>query len=145
MTQIRSLGVGTPASGVQGEVRATSSVTSNFSDQRLKTVLGDIPDPLDKIKKIRGVYYRVNNLAQQHGYRDRGMAVGLIAQELQAILPEVVRLAPFDTAANGASITGENYLTVMYSRVVPLLIEALKKQKQQLDYIGHEINQKGIK
>jgi len=139
------LGVNTPSSGTQGQIRATGQITSFFSDQRLKTVLGPIDDALDRVKKLRGVYYRVNNLAREYGLEDPGLQVGLIAQEVQEVLPEVIRPAPFDRGPGGSSLSGKHYLTVMYSRVVPLLIEALKQQKQQLDRIGQIIQQRGLK
>lgn len=127
---------------MQGQVRATGSITSFYSDQRLKTVLGPIDDPLGRLKNLRGVYYRVNNLAKSYGYQDDGRNVGLIAQDLERVLPEVVRPAPFDVQSNNASRSGQNYLTVLYSRVVPLLIEALKQQKVQLDRIGNKLREK---
>ena len=139
------MGVNTPASGTQGQIRATGDITTSFSDQRLKTILGPIDDALDRVKKLRGVYYRVNNLAREYGLEDSGLQVGLIAQEVQEVLPEVVRPAPFDCGPGGSSLSGQHYLTIMYSRVVPLLIEALKQQKQQLDRIGQIIQQRGLK
>ena len=67
--------------------------------------------------------------------------VGVIAQEIQAILPEVVTLAPFDYEL-GKSKSGENYLTVKYEKIVPLLIEAIKEQKQQIDNLKYLLSQK---
>lgn len=114
------------------------------SDQRLKDVLGVISDPLDKIKNIRGVYYRISKLAESLGYNNSEREIGLIAQEVEQVLPEVTRIAPFDLDENGGSRSGEKYLTVMYERVVPLLVEALKSQKDQLDLIGEKIKHKRL-
>ena len=59
----------------------------------------------------------------------------MIAQELQKILPELVVPAPFDTDADGNSISGENYVTVHYDKIVALLIEAIKELKKEIDEI----------
>ena len=47
-------------------------------------------------------------------------------QKVQAVLPEAVKRAPFDTEAGGSK-SGENYMTVQYEKLVPLLIEAIKE------------------
>ena len=47
-------------------------------------------------------------------------------------MPEVVRQAPFDIAADGSSISGENYQTVQYDKLVPLLIQAVKEQSVKI-------------
>jgi hypothetical protein len=82
------------------------------------------------------VYYNQNELAKKFGYNNDERQIGLIAQEINEVLPEVVKIAPFDSNKYGHSISGENYLTVMYQKVVPLLIEALKEQKEQIDRIN---------
>ena len=78
-------------------------------------------------------------MARSFGYQGNEREVGLIAQEINDVLPEVIEKAPFDTDKYGNSISGENYLTVMYERVVPLLIEALKEQKAQIDYLNSKL------
>jgi hypothetical protein len=57
--------------------------------------------------------------------------VGLFADELEAVLPEAVKLAPFDRDENGRSKTGENYKTIQYDKVVPLLVEAIKELSRE--------------
>ena len=58
-------------------------------------------------------------------------------------MPQVVKPAPFDTAtdANGKifSITGENYKTVQYEKLIPLLIEAIKEQQAQIEELRTQI------
>jgi hypothetical protein len=54
---------------------------------------------------------------------------------VQSVLAEVVKTAPIDSNKYGHSVTGENYLTVLYSKIVPLLVEALKEQKSQIEYL----------
>jgi hypothetical protein len=114
--QVNSLGVGTAASGTAGEIRATNNITAYYSDDRFKTKLGNIPDALAKVMTLNGFYYEANELAQSYGYEKKS-EIGVSAQQVQAILPEVVAPAPID----------ENYLTVRYERLVPLLIEAIKE------------------
>lgn len=115
-SQFNSIGVGTAASATAGEIRATNNVTAYYSDDRFKTKLGNIPNALAKVKTLNGFYYEANELAQSYGY-EKKLEVGVSAQQVQAILPEVVAPAPID----------ENYLTVRYERLVPLLIEAIKE------------------
>jgi hypothetical protein len=115
-SQFNSVGVGTAASGTAGEIRATNNITAYYSDDRFKTNLGNIPDALAKVLTLNGFYYEANELAQSFGY-EKILEVGVSAQQVQAVQPEVVAPAPID----------ENYLTVRYERLVPLLIEAIKE------------------
>jgi hypothetical protein len=121
-SQFNSIGVGTAGSGTAGEIRATNNVTAYFSDDRFKINLGNIPNALEKVQTLNGFYYEVNELAQSYGY-EKKLEVGVSAQQVQAIMPEVVAPAPID----------EKYLTVRYERLVPLLIEAIKELKAEVD------------
>jgi hypothetical protein len=120
--QISSLGVGTAASGTSGEIRAVNNITAYYSDDRLKTRLGNIEDALAKVMTLNGFHYEANKTAQDLGY-DVKPEVGLSAQEVQAIMPEVVVPAPID----------EKYLTIHYERIIPLLVEAIKELKAEVD------------
>lgn len=126
-----SLGVGTAASGVTGEIRATNNVTAYYSDARLKKVISNIKNPLDAVRQLNGVIYKGNDTARKYGYTTDEEQVGVLAQEVQKVLPQVVTPAPFDIAqaADGSeySKSGENYMTVRYERLIPLLIEAIKE------------------
>jgi hypothetical protein len=124
--QVNSLGVGTAASGTAGEIRATNNVTAYYSDDRMKTNLGNIPNALDKLKTLNGFYYEANELAQSMGYEVK-REIGVSAQQVQAIMPEVVAPAPIN----------ENYLTVRYERLVPLLIEAIKELEAKVEALQH--------
>jgi hypothetical protein len=55
-------------------------------------------------------------------------------------LPEAVKLAPFDRDEDGKSKSGENYLTIQYEKVVPLLVEAIKEQQKQIEELKSIIN-----
>lgn len=119
--QFGSFGVGTAASGTAGEIRATNNVTAYYSDDRLKTKLGKIENALDKIDQLNGFYYHANETAQKLGYKVK-REVGVSAQEVQAVLPEIIAPAPID----------ENYMTIYYDRLVPLLIEAIKELRAEV-------------
>jgi hypothetical protein len=115
-TGLNSLGVGTPASGTTGEIRATNNITAYYSDDRLKKRLGSVENALDKVRTLDSFYYEANETAQELGYEPI-REVGISAQQVQAVLPEVVVPAPID----------DKYLTVRYERLVPLLIAAIKE------------------
>jgi hypothetical protein len=119
--QVGSLGIGTAASGTTGEIRATNNITAYYSDDRLKTRLGIIDGALAKLKTLDGFYYEANQTAVDLGYEIK-KEVGVSAQQVQAIMPEVVAPAPID----------DKYLTVRYERLVPLLIEAIKELEAQV-------------
>lgn len=114
--QFGSFGVGTSASGSSGEIRATGNITAYYSDDRLKTRLGNVENALDKVNSLDAFYYEANKIAQDLGY-EPVREVGLSAQQVQAVLPEIVKPAPIDA----------QYLTIDYERVVPLLVQAVKE------------------
>ena len=135
-SQFNSIGIGTPGSGTAGEIRATNNITAYYSDMRLKTNINTIIDALDKIKKISGVTYINNDIAARYGYTDQSQQVGVLAQEIEKVLPMAVKLAPFDSEyIDGAELSksGENYKTVQYEKIIPLLIEAIKELSDKLD------------
>jgi hypothetical protein len=115
---------------VSGQIIATNEITAFFSDERLKTKLGNINDAIGIITKLNTFKYKPNEIALSQGFDD-GVYVGLSAQEVQEVLPEIIRMAPFDQdrdeEGNLISKSGENYLTLDYSKLVPVLIEAIKE------------------
>ena len=120
---------------ISGYITATGDITAYYSDGRLKENLKIISNPLEKISKLTGYTYNTNELGKTllDNKNDNDSKVGLIAQDLQLVLPEAVKLAPFDRDENGNSKSGENYLTIQYEKVVPLLIEAIKEQQAQIE------------
>ena len=120
--QMNSLGVGTAGSGTAGEIRATNNVTAYYSDERLKTKVGDITNALDKVCQIETMLYHANKIAVSFGYDAAIQEVGVTAQSVQKVQPEVVVPAPID----------DRYLTVRYEKLVPLLIEAIKELNSQV-------------
>ena len=137
--QLGGLGVGT--AGAAGEVRATGTITAHYSDERLKIKIGTINNALDKVNSLTGFKYIENSLANSLGYTTGENFVGVSAQELQKVLPEAVKPAPFDLDENNKSISGENYLTVQYEKIVPLLVESIKELKYLVEYQSHEIEE----
>lgn len=131
---IKSLGVGTAASGTTGEIRATGDISSNYSDERLKENIQLISSALEKVESLKGVTYTPNSIAESYGYK-KEQTVGVIAQDVQKVLPEAVRHAPFDIIlfeGQEVSRSGEQYLTVQYDKLVPLLIEAIKELNKEI-------------
>jgi hypothetical protein len=120
--QFNSLGVGTAGSGTAGEIRATNNITAYYSDIRLKTKVGDITNPLDKVRQIETMLYHANETAVELGYDASIIEVGLSAQSVQLVQPEAVAPAPID----------DKYLTVRYERLVPLLLESIKALEDRI-------------
>jgi hypothetical protein len=133
--RVNSLGVGTAASGTAGEILATNNVTAYYSDARLKNFQGPIPDALEKVKALGGYLYVENELAKSFGFNSDDQQVGVSAQEVAAVMPHVIALAPFDMAPGGQSASGQNYMTVRYERLVPLLIEAIKELSAKVEVL----------
>ena len=123
---------------INGAITATGDITAYYSDKRLKDISGNIDSALDKVNQISGVYYKQNELAETFGYTNYNQQVGVIAQEIQSVLPEAIALAPFDRDENGNSKSGENYLTVHYEKIVPLLIEAIKELSSKIDRLENK-------
>ncbi len=122
---------------VANQIAATGNVTAYYSDERLKERTGTINDALSKVCQIETFYYKENDLAKSFGYNNGETQVGVSAQSVEKVMPEVVHLAPFDyeTAEDGtiSSKSGEDYKTVDYARLVPLLIESIKELKAEID------------
>ena len=133
MTSIRCIGVNTADPNVAGRITATENIVSNTSDARLKTNVTNITGALDKVMSLNGVTYNWNEKAIEAGFSAEVEEVGLIAQEVQAVIPQVIFDAPFDRGEEGESLSGENYITLQYERIVPLLVEAIKELKQEIN------------
>ena len=115
-----------------GPIASTGNITAYYSDERLKTKISNIPNSLDKIQKLNGFYYTNNDLAKTFGYTNDKIQIGVSAQEVKRVFPEIVSLAPFDSRS-GVSESGEDYLTVDYTKLVPVLIEAIKELKAEIE------------
>ncbi len=124
---------------VNGNVSVSGFISPTPSDIRLKTIIENIDAPLEKIMRISGFKYFPNDLAKSLAYTEDREQVGLSAQDVQAILPEIVELAPLDSVFHDdgtkSSKSGNNYLTICYEYLVPLLIECIKELKKQLEFV----------
>lgn len=110
-----------------GEFSARSNITAYASDQRLKENFQRIAAPLAKLERLNGYEFDWKvDFCRSLGFEPKGAHEhGVKAQEVRAVIPDAVSLAPFDSEG-GVSKSGENYLIVDPARIVPLLIEAVK-------------------
>ena len=114
---------------VSGEIVATGDITGFFSDERLKDRFENITYAVNKVKSLNGFYYEPNDLAQSLGY-EKKLYIGLSAQEVQNVVPEVIKPAAIDN----------KYLTVDYAKLVPLLVEAIKEQQEHIERLESKID-----
>jgi hypothetical protein len=118
----------TGALTVSGGITATGEITAYYSDDRLKKDVTLITEPIKKLKAIRGVTFRPNDAALALGIADKD-EVGVIAQEVRAVLPQLVTGSAF-----------EGYITVKYEKLTALLIEAVKAQQLQIEALQADVS-----
>lgn len=106
-------------------VAAFSQPIVNGSDRRLKENIIPITGALDKITALQGVTYTTFNNDKPH--------VGLIAQDTQPVLPEVVFETGQPMDAEGKELPGDPILGVAYGNIVAVLIEAVKELSAKVD------------
>jgi hypothetical protein len=114
--------------GVAENIHAGGDVVAYASsDERLKDNIEVIESSLDKVGEIRGITFNWNEDSPEWA-KERGRDVGVIAQEVQKVLPEIVV-----ERTNG-------YLGVDYKRLIPLLIESIKELKQEVEDLKKKVN-----
>ena len=125
--QMGSLGIGTAASGTAGEIRATDNITGYYSsDSRLKENIVNIDGALEKVSMLKGVTFDwcedyIKERGGEDGYFIKKHDTGLIAQDVQEVLPEIVRKKK------------DGYLGVQYDKMVGLLVEAIKELRTEIN------------
>jgi hypothetical protein len=92
---------------------SNGSLTNSASDQRLKNTIEFIPDPIGLVERLRGIFHLWND-PEKYG---QGRQLGMLAQEVQQVLPEIV----------GQNVDG--MLSVDYPKLSALLIEVVKRQQ----------------
>ena len=109
------------------EIEASGDVIAyGTSDERLKDNMVYIGKPLEKIDEIGGYTFDWNEKQQTF----RGKDIGVKAQEIEAVLPEIVT-----TRASG-------YKGVKYEKIVPLLIEGIKALNQKVEHLENLLGKK---
>jgi hypothetical protein len=121
-----------------GALSARNNVTAYASDERLKENFAPISNALNKVQSISGYTFDWDmDLCLSLGFAPtQKHEHGVKAQEIQKVLSDAVCIAPFDAdrdeQGNTISKSGEDYLTVRYERLVPLLIEAIKELSEKV-------------
>ena len=107
-------------------------ITAFASDKRLKTNIKPLENALEKVLSLDGFTYNFNKIGESLGFDKKVTHVGVFAQQIQAVLPEAVVPAP----------ANNDYLTVKYDKIVPLLIEAVKELSRKVDELQQKLNDK---
>jgi hypothetical protein len=124
--QFGSFGVGTASSGTTGEIRATNNVTAFYtSDIKFKENVKNIPNALDKVNAIGGKLFDwtdsyIQERGGEDGYFVKKSDFGVIAQDVQAVFPEAVRVKPDQT------------LAVDYEKLSALAFAAIKELSEKV-------------
>ena len=146
----------------QKNILSGGNIVAFSSDRRLKENIFIIKDPIEKLKKLRGVEFDwKDGLDERLGFMaGQKHDIGMIAQELEEVVPEAVYRAPFDNENNKTlyvtgSIDGskpsrpekirtdgetEPYKTIKMEKVIPILIESLKEQQKQIELLTKKID-----
>ncbi len=126
-----------------GNASLTGTLTQSASDIRLKTNITKIENALEKINSLEGFTFNWNNISPLYDENVTTKEVGISAQAIVEVLPEVVSLAPFDISSTDgkSSKSGQNYLTVKYEKLVPLLIEGIKEQQVIINDLKSRLEQ----
>ena len=129
---------------VIGNIHATGYIRSYYSDDRLKTLTSNITGALNIIDSLKGFHYVPNDKALELGFTYDN-EIGLSAQQVQKVVPEIVKIAPFDTvkdieSGNLISKSGEDYLTICYERLGAVFVEAIKELRLENKELKKEVN-----
>ena len=125
--------IGQTSGATANTIRCVGDIVAYYSDDRLKNKIGNIENALDKVNKLNGFTFTANQTALDLGVEADGdrVRVGVSAQEVEAVLPEAVTEAPVEN--------DQDYKTVQYEKMVPLLIEAIKELTEENKLIRTEL------
>jgi hypothetical protein len=127
---------------VNGSLNATGDIVANYSDDRLKNRIGNINNSLEIINQLTAFKYTPNEKAIELGITNEDVNIGLSAQDVQKVLPEIVGMSPLDIIEKDGKLiskTGENYLSIKYERLVPILIENIKELQSIINQQSKQI------
>ena len=110
----------------------TGDITAFASDERLKTDIKPLENALGKVLQLSGFTYKFNEIGESLGFNTETTYVGVSAQQVQAVLPEAVAPCP----------ANDEYLTVKYEKIVPLLIEAIKELADKVEKLEQKLSDK---
>jgi len=117
------VGIGTTSPAylldVNGLIRSTGNLV--VSDKRFKKDINKLESVNDKIKKLSGYTYHYNTEEFKDKNFDKEQQIGLIAQEIKEVFPQLVKE------------DNKGYLAVNYIGMIPVLLEAIKTQQQKID------------
>jgi hypothetical protein len=105
----------------------------NHSDVRLKENIKTLDSSLDKVLNLRGVSFTWNKQLSPYVGRGKDVDIGLIAQEVEEIIPEIVQ----ETSIPNLDFQIKN---VDYDRLVPVLVEAMKEQQKQIEDLKETVS-----
>ena len=110
-----------------GELLVGGNITAYYtSDISLKDNIRPIESAIFKVQQIRGVTFDWNEKSTEL-QQEKGHDVGLIAQEVEKVLPEIVQ------------IRKDGIMAIQYEKVVPLLVEAIKEQQNTIENLESRI------
>ena len=115
-----------------GNVTFSGNVTA-YSDIRLKDNIKPLTKCLDNLMMLNGVSFAWKDMSEFIGNVGKS-DFGIIAQEVEKVFPEVVHLS------SNKSGDGDNYKTVAYEKLIPVLIESIKELKKNVDDLTAELN-----
>ena len=129
----------TAALWCDNQIVSTHEITAYFSDERLKDFEGKITNPLEKLSKLNGYYFRNNDRANEVGYTGKDLQIGVSAQEVKEVLPEIIKKSGIKAMHQPKD--EEPYMTIDYGRLTPLLIEAIKELKAEVDELKKKLGE----
>ena len=129
-TERMHIGAGTDPSSIQlqvtGQIASTDNITAYYSsDISLKDNLLPIENALFKVNQIAGYEFDWNEKSHQI-QQDKGHDVGLVAQEVEKVLPEVIQ------------IREDGIKAIAYEKVVPLLVQSIKELTKRVEELEDE-------